>query len=285
VLFVQDDLQLYFTKIGSSGIPIIFLHGLGVDQRGLKHHFEQFFGKCPQLAAQFIRYYLDLPGMGYSNRPPDIRSSDDILHALLEFISTSLGEQEIIVIGESYGGYLARGIINQRFSQILGAELICPVIIPEKDQRNLPPHEIIYLDRDFKQALLKMDADVVEYMQSAVILTKETWWNYREFIQSALDIADKEFIKSLFFEHYKFSDEIDLAAEPYRFPVFFLLGRQDNVVGYQDAQKIFDNFQSGSMFVADGAGHNLIYEKPDFFEIITRHFFNSVLDDKSKKRG
>ncbi|WP_260681125.1 alpha/beta fold hydrolase [Arthrobacter sp. KBS0703] len=46
---------------------------------------------------------------------------------LLGFIDSTVGDEPFLVIGHSYGGYLARAIANRRADQAVGLALICPV--------------------------------------------------------------------------------------------------------------------------------------------------------------
>ena len=104
------------------GVPVLALHGWTPDHRLMTGCLEPIFAELPG----YRRLYPDLPGMGESPAG-DIDSSDGILAAVRAFIDEQIGTEPFIVIGESYGGYLARGLVAERPEQILGLGLVCPV--------------------------------------------------------------------------------------------------------------------------------------------------------------
>lgn len=61
----------------------------------------------------YKRIYIDLPGMGKSEGAEWIKSSDDMLDILINFIERIIPSENFLVVGQSYGGYLARGIIKK----------------------------------------------------------------------------------------------------------------------------------------------------------------------------
>lgn len=80
--------------------------------------------------------------MGASPAPASIASSDDVLAALLDFVDDEIGAEPFLLVGESYGGYLARAVIRDRPDQVLGLALICPIgkAAVEDADRRLPSH-------------------------------------------------------------------------------------------------------------------------------------------------
>lgn len=65
-----------------AGRPVLVLHGAGVDHREPEACFEPFFGGV----AGFRRIYPDLPGMGRTVVPDGMRSAEDVLDTLLDFV-------------------------------------------------------------------------------------------------------------------------------------------------------------------------------------------------------
>src|ERR1700722_10376486 len=86
------------------GTPILVLHGGRLDHRHMMETLEPVF----QSLDGWRRVYVDLPGHGCSPPEANIRSLDDVLAAVMAFVETVLGER-CAIIGESRGGYLARG--------------------------------------------------------------------------------------------------------------------------------------------------------------------------------
>ena len=108
---MKESLRNYdvcFTSLGS-GIPVLALHGWGVDHRLMTGCLEPVFAGS---TAGYRRLYPDLPGMGKTMGHTDISGSQDILDILLEFVEREIGTDDFLLIGESWGGYLARGLLR-----------------------------------------------------------------------------------------------------------------------------------------------------------------------------
>ena len=124
------------------GIPVLALHGWSPDHRLMTGCLEPIFADLPG----YRRLYPDLPGMGQSPAG-SIDSSDGIQAAVEEFIDAEIGAEPFLLIGESYGGYLSRGLIAKRPEQVLGLGLICPIGIElENADRTVPDHVVLRSD-------------------------------------------------------------------------------------------------------------------------------------------
>lgn len=132
------DISINYKIIGE-GKAVIMLHGYAADHRIMSGCMEPVFTS----KEGYKRIYIDLPGMGKSCSAEWITSSDDILEIVIELINTILPNESFLLVGESYGGYLARGIIHRMFERVDGVLLICPVIIADKKKRNLPSHVVL----------------------------------------------------------------------------------------------------------------------------------------------
>ena len=90
-------------EILGEGTPVLIIHGWGIDRTTMQAAFEMVF----EALGGYKRYYIDLPGMGRSEHG-DVHNSDDILALLHGFAEEIIGEP-FILVGQSYGGLLARG--------------------------------------------------------------------------------------------------------------------------------------------------------------------------------
>jgi len=61
----------------------------------------------------YKRIYFDLPGMGKTRAADWIANSDVMLDIVLEFIDHIIPGENFLLAGESYGGYLSRGILKK----------------------------------------------------------------------------------------------------------------------------------------------------------------------------
>ncbi|SDC77660.1 alpha/beta fold hydrolase, partial [Shouchella lonarensis] len=142
--------DIYYEDIGE-GKPIVMLHGYTPDHRLMSGCME------PIVAERdgWRRIYIDLPGMGMTKNYHEISSSDEMLGAVSDFVEAILPGESYIVAGESYGGYIARGLIHQQKERILGAAFICPVILPLNEDRTVEEHKIMKIDEAFIKRLSK----------------------------------------------------------------------------------------------------------------------------------
>ncbi|WP_049891960.1 alpha/beta fold hydrolase, partial [Listeria seeligeri] len=181
------SVDVYYEKYGE-GIPIIMIHGFAPDSQLMIGCMEPVFDK----ESPFSRIYLDLPGMGKTENYDSIQNADHVLTLLLEFIEAVIPGEPFILAGESYGGYLARGIAAKCPDRVLGVLLICPVIYPEKEKRTLPEQKVMYQDEAFVNSLSKEDK--AYFSKSGVILTSRNWNRFLAEVMSGMINADGEFL-------------------------------------------------------------------------------------------
>ncbi len=242
-----------------AGLPVVMLHGLGCDRRIMAGCMEPVFESRPE----YRRIYLDLPGMGASSAPLELASSDAILDALCAFLTKEI-KGNFLLAGQSYGGYLARGVLARMPERVDGLLLLCPVVFPEAGDRQPAAKDI----RSFDMAFLSgLDArERARFCGYAVVANEHTYERYREEIAAGLTAADASFLEGLK-RRYSFSFDVDarIRGLPYRRPVLVLAGRQDCCVGYRDLWELCGVFPRASFAVLDLAGHQLQIERPDAF--------------------
>ncbi|MBS4171750.1 alpha/beta hydrolase [Bacillus sp. FJAT-49736] len=263
--------EIYYEDF-DEGTPILMIHGFSPDHRLMTGCMEPIFEK----RNGWRRVYIDLPGMGLTKNYHKISNSDEMLDAVLEFIEAVIPNQEYIIAGESYGGYLARGVIEKQKEKVLGAAFICPVIIPSPENRTVEKHKILKTDTRFIEKLSKEELE--DFRSNNVVLDEYTWLRYNEEILSGCKIGDDNFLNKVK-NKYGFTFEID--QSDFNKPSLFLLGRQDSTVGYKDALDIIKKYPRGTFAILDKAGHNLQIEQPQLFN----NLINEWLDRIAEYRG
>lgn len=73
-----------------------------------------------------------------------------------------------------------------------------------------------------------------------------------------------------------FSFDVDALPEPFPAPALFLLGRQDNVVGYRDAWDVVEHYPRATFAVLDRAGHFLNYNQEALFKALVNEWLDRV---------
>ena len=267
MFYKKDNIKLHYEVIGE-GKEVFLIHGLGCDMRLMKGCMEE---KVFLKNSNYKRIYIDLPGMGKSPAFEGGVSSDKILDILTCFIKDYTNDT-FFLVGESYGGYLARGILSKLKEQVDGMVLICPVVIAKHELRNTAKKNVLIKDEEFLKTLSLKDKKHFEYY--GVVLNEHTFKRYKEEIESGLKIQDNEFINKLN-KKYDFSFDVDERIKNIKYdkPVLFIAGRQDACVGYEDLWKISLDYDKASFILLNNAGHNLQIEQEEIFTNILKNYF------------
>ena len=248
-----------------AGRTLVLLHGFTPDHRLMTGAFE------PVVAgrAGWRRVYLDLPGMGLTKAPGHIASTDVVFSVVLEAIE-ELVEGEYAVAGESYGGYLARGLVAVHRQRVTGMALVCPMLIAEHQARNVPPHGVMYRDA-FCEALPRGS----EFDEMTVVQTEETYRRVQEEIVPGLVVADTAALERIR-QGWAGSFPREPEGWTYDGPVMIFTGRQDSSTGYRDAWPLLEHYPHATLAVLDGAGHNGHIEQPGLFNALVEEWLDRV---------
>ena len=146
--------EIYYEKVGK-GIPIMLMHGgLGFDHTYFQPWLEALANKATLI-------FFDHRGNGLSDRPD---SFDGITHQTwvedADALRKYLGYDRIVLMGHSYGGYLAQDYALRFGKHLLGLVLCCtaPVIdyedvIFENAKKRSTPEQFDTIKRVFSQPI------------------------------------------------------------------------------------------------------------------------------------
>lgn len=256
-------------EIYGEGIPILMIHGWDVDHRLMEGCMEPVFQEAD---AKWERIYFDLPGMGKTKGTPWINGPDKILDLVLGFIDAVIPNRHFLLAGESYGGYIARGLINKRAPDIDGLLLICPSTSGKKKGK----FKVLEKDDKFLNSLTKEDRDYFECEGINVIRNRRVWERYKKEVLPGIKIADNSFLKNTLGQHSSFSFDADALKEPFVKPTLMLAGRQDSVVGYSGLWRIIESYPRASFVLLDKAGHALQIEQDVLFTDAVKEWLSRV---------
>ncbi|WP_350349454.1 alpha/beta hydrolase [Agromyces sp. G08B096] len=250
------------------GVPLVALHGFPVDHELMSGCLE------PVLSARggIRRLYPDLPGLGRS--PGDgVSSTDDVLARVEEFLDEAIGDAPFLLVGESFGGYLARAIANRRRDRVLGLALICPMgTAVESHDRRVPPLEVRRSDPELVAGL--DPAEAADFTEIAVVQSPETWRRFRAEIAPGLSRADQAAVARIR-SAYALTSPPE-SDGPLLAPTLIVTGRQDNVTGYLDQWDLLEHYPHASFAVLDVAGHNLQIERPTLLDALLVDWLDRV---------
>jgi pimeloyl-ACP methyl ester carboxylesterase len=269
--YTVRDVTIYY-EIHGSGIPVLMIHGWSPDHRLMKGCMEPIF---QSMDTPWQRIYFDLPGMGQTPGRPWITGTDQMLNLILEFIDGIIPNQHFVVAGESYGGYLARGVIKERTALVDGLLLICPVAKQETLKDNAPALQVLEKDDAFLNSLSEEERQYFEGIN--VLQNKRVWERFKEDILPGLKIADYAFLENSLGQHVPYTVDVDQVEKPYRQPTLMVMGRQDSVVGYRDHWRIIENYPRASFVILDKAGHNMQIEQDVLFNALVKEWLERVL--------
>lgn len=269
------DCNVYYEMFGE-GTPIINLHGSTLDSHSMTGCMEPIFKK----RKGWKRIYPDFPGHGKTLGREWIKGSDDVLQVVLDLIDNTIQDTQFALVGLSYGGYIARGIVHHRPEQVIGLLLIVPRVVSNPTQRTLPQKSVLVRETEF---LDELDPQVRrDFEEVAVLHTRSHWNRYKKEIIPGVTAADMSFLQRLQPAVDEFSFEVDNLSVPFEKPTLILTGRQDHWVGYQDAWKIIENYPCATFTVLDRAGHALQIEQESLFNGLVNEWLDRVEETSSR---
>jgi pimeloyl-ACP methyl ester carboxylesterase len=228
-----------------SGPPLVVLHGAGVDHRDVEAALE------PLLQDSGLRrVYVDLPGMGRTTAE-GLTGNDDVVAVLDGFVA-QLADGPVLLLGHSYGGYLARGLATRRPDLVRGLALVCPAAERTGD---VPAPQVVRQDDDAHDELdVDQRAGFDDYF---VVRTRATARRHRDSIVPGMVVQDEAALERVF---ARWPVDVGTGSDV---PTLLLAGRQDSVVGFADTIALLDRYPHATLAVVDGAGHALLHERPE----------------------
>jgi pimeloyl-ACP methyl ester carboxylesterase len=232
-----------------------------------KAHFQQRKG--------WKRIYIDPPGHGKTPGKDWITNQDKILEVILACIDKLTVGQRFSMIGVSLGAYLARGVILNRAEFVDGIAMIVPGIIAEDEKRTVPPYKVLVEDPTVRAELTPEEVD---WFDMSVVHSRK-WLDY---LRTSPQVPEHENGDSEFLsrireqpEKYAFTFDVDDVLEPFPGPSLIITGRQDAMVGYQDAWNILENYPRATYVVLDRAGH-FLEESADLVHVLVNDWLDRV---------
>jgi pimeloyl-ACP methyl ester carboxylesterase len=239
-----NEAVVHFDEHGR-GVPVVALHGAGVDHREIEAAPEAI---VPSAGCR--RIYPDLPGMGHSTTD-GLNCNDDVVTLLADFIDHVSGEP-VLLLGHSYGTYVACGLAARRPDMMLGLALLCPVA---DQSRNVPDHVVVRADAD---AYDELDpAHRAGFDEYFVVRTPATARRYRDHVIPGTTLVDEASLGRIFAGW-----TLDVGPSAFSAPTLIAAGRRDSVAGYTDATELLELYPHVTLAVIEDAGHALMHGRP-----------------------
>jgi len=264
-------------QIHGEGRPFLALHGWGLDHRTLANTLEPIFRR----RSGWKRIYPDLPGMGKTKAPDWLTASDQMLDVLVEFADRVAPGERLTLLGLSYGGYLAQGLIHRLRERVDGVCLVVPSMGPP-GTRDLPPFSVLRAEPfDVEGA---DEEQVAAFRRMAVVQTREQFALWERDVSPAAKVADGVFLAWLR-KSYAFSFDVACLPRPFSKPALFVHGRQDSDCGYREAWNVLGNYPRATFAALDRAGHCLTMEQGPLFAALLNEWLDRVAEAASEGSG
>lgn len=234
-------------------MPLVMVHGFGVDHRILLPLDDAFAA-----AGEWRRLYVDLPG---ATRTPvgEVASANDVADALIAEIRVRVGDEPFAILGNSFGGMIARHVAHELRDQVRGLATVAGVFEPRHAVRRRPERTVLHVD---DAAVAAIGDQGASFREGAVVESDATARAFADFVAPGLAGADQSALARIARRYAIDPVPEDAHPAPFRHPSLHITGRQDEVVGYLDALARTEHYPRGTFVVVDAAGHNVHLEQP-----------------------
>jgi pimeloyl-ACP methyl ester carboxylesterase len=259
-----------------SGTPIVLLHGLGVDHRILLPLDDAIAS-----AGDWRRLYVDMPGHGTSPIG-NVASTEDVVREVAREVGERLGEERFAILGASFGAMVARCIARDMPGSTLGLATLGGVFIAEHHLRRVPDRVVLHEDPD---ALVAAGEAREEYLEMAVVQSTEGARDFLEYAHPGVLAADQRAPDLISSRYSPDRDPEGDTAPPYPYPALFVTGRQDHVVGYEDAYSRLDHYPRATYAALDATGHNVHLDQPAVTAALLTGWLGRIRAMASRAKG
>jgi pimeloyl-ACP methyl ester carboxylesterase len=273
MLATVNGIPVHYAQHGD-GTPVLALHGAGTDHREIMAALEPLF----TTRRGYRRIYPDLPGMGATPAPASVASNDDVVGVLLGLVDAVIGEEAFLLVGHSYGAYLARAVASLRPGQVAGLALACGVDAQAR-AGDIPEHVVVHADDDLDADAVLGPAMAAEFRDYLVVQTHATLRRFQQTVAPGVGLVDGAALGRIF-------QRWQLRTPPERGPAFanptlILTGRQDATAGYVGSWRLLEHYPRAAFAVLDGAGHALLHEQVE----LATALLGEWLDRVNQRRG
>ncbi len=291
---VEEDIRLYHFSAGEGKNVLIVHGGPGIP------YLEPWPGLEP-LTNRYQFHYYDQRGCGQSSRPVDKLSSsnyyqnvtklDQILGlgaqvADIERIRRILGEDQLVIIGHSFGGFLASLYAAEFPEHVEALILIAPadlLVMPQRDGSlfeavgrrlpgNLQEEYAAYIDDylDFRSLFSNSEAELVA-------TNKEFAKYYEAATENSIPEQGKTGGWMVFGMYVSMGTRHDYrdALKEVTAPVLVIHGA-DDLQPEEASRSYVEAFPSARFQVIPNAAHFPFYERPGEFAAVTGEFLSEL---------
>jgi pimeloyl-ACP methyl ester carboxylesterase len=254
-------------RVLGSGRPLVALHGFGVDYRIML----PLADAVQDLPWRLV--FLDLPWAETAAATATAKSAVDVAAGVLAEIDAHLGDEPFAVVGNSFGGMIARHVAHERRDHVLGVGTLAGVVHPAHADRAVPERTVLHTE----PSVLEAAGDVREaFEEVSVIQDAAAFTAFERYVLPGLRGADPAVMDRIAADYALDAVPEERHPEAFTAPALHVFGRQDDVVGYEDGLALRDHYPRGSFVVLDGAGHNVHLEQPGITAALIRDWLARI---------
>ncbi len=282
------DAELYVEEEGK-GTPLVLING---GPGGTHHYFHPWFSRAKRYARVI---YYDQRGCGLSDfNPGEEGYSVDQAVSDLDAIRKALDIDKWIVLGYSYGGFLAQYYTLHYPEHTAGMILLGA--IPNVRENTGPSRQKDFLSDEEQSRLREIRQQIVEYDKIKDLSRKEYIqiliynnflngdWKRQQFYRPSLErIAQNALYEWDHDENFNgilngSRGRIDLggAFNNNPIPTLILEGQWDLTWGEKKKDILKNNHPNGKMVVFENAGHGIYDEDPEKFFSVLKNFIKTL---------
>ncbi|MFK4789509.1 alpha/beta fold hydrolase [Microbacterium sp. ZW T5_56] len=229
------------------GMPVVMIHGYTVDHRVLLPLEAAFSGE-----ASLRRIYVDLPGHGNSPRLPGVTTASALADAVIDWIENTIGSEPFVVVGQSFGGQIARAVTARLGVQVLGMALLVPVVTWGED-RILPAMTTVGRD---EALLAQLPASERELFAAVMTRLDQPGWElFTTHILPGWEAHDRDAAAELEAE-FLLPRLPEATAAPHDGQHLLITTRNDALVGWHDQLSLLEHYPHMSTAILTDVGHS-----------------------------
>ncbi len=256
-------------QVHGEGRPLLMLHGWSADHTYLVADLDALVSE----QGDWQCIYFDLPGHGSTPAPDWLHSQAQMLAIVTAIADQVIGGKPFAVAGNSYGGYLALGLVRTIPERLLGAALLVPDLPGADNSRDLPEPVTLYPDASLFHDL---SADEAWIPEGLVVHEQRMLDEIRAYDMPGYRACDRAFLERLNAQYVHTGAAAD-GTKPFQQPSLIVTGAQDATVGWRAQQALLPEFPRGTFARLDLGGHHIgRIERPQLFRALVADWLERV---------
>jgi proline iminopeptidase len=280
------DCNLYCEQEGQ-GTPLVLLHG---GPGATHHHFHPFFSQAKNFARVI---YYDQRGCGLSDHQPGQGYSVDQAGDDLDRLRQALGIDQWVVLGHSYGGFLAQYYATKHPESLRGLVLLCSstglhgTSLPSRDYQFISPQE----QQKISQIRNTPGLSIAQLVYNIHLNGDWKRQNYykptrEQLAQTALYGWVHDFDRNFNGVMGRSEDAVDLegAFAQCPLPTLLLEGQWDMSWNTDKPERLHKNHPNAKLVMFEASAHSPFEDEPDQFFGVLRDFVTTLTPGSAAQR-